>query len=282
MEIFTINTGLFKLDGGAMFGVVPKTIWQKINKADENNLCSWAMRCLLVKDGNRNILIDTGCGNKQSENFFKYYYLHGEDKLEKSIEKTNTKITEITDVILTHLHFDHVGGACKRNIDNPEIIEPTFPNATYWVHPSQWEQTLNPNPREKASFLKENYASIQEKGQLKFLKSKEDFGHSSFDFFVANGHTIGMLIPMITFNDRQICFMADLIPSAGHLSLAYLASYDLQPLIAMQEKDSFLKTALKNDSILVFEHDPTIECCTLAETPKGIGIKDSFLLAEIF
>jgi glyoxylase-like metal-dependent hydrolase (beta-lactamase superfamily II) len=280
MEIYSINTGLFKLDGGAMFGIVPKTIWQKFNKADENNLCSWAMRCLLIKDGNRNILIDTGCGNKQSEHFFKYYFLHGNDSLIKSIENTNTTIDEITDVILTHLHFDHVGGACQRNVDNPNLIEPTFPNANYWVHLMQWEQTLHPNRREKASFLSENYESIFTNGQLKFLTKDEDFGHPSFSFLVVNGHTSGMLVPKILVGTKTICFLADLIPSMGHISLAYLAAYDVEPLVAIQEKETFLKEACENNYILFFEHDPQTECCTVKQSPKGIVIDKTFNLKD--
>lgn len=280
MKLFTINTGLFKLDGGAMFGVVPKSIWNKLNLADENNLCTWAMRCLLVQDGKRLILIDTGCGNKQSENFFRHYYLHGNDTLIGSIKAAGFKPEDITDVILTHLHFDHVGGACMFDAEKSKVV-PTFPNATYWCDKAQWFWASYPNPREAASFLKENFKPIEDHVQIRFLRSDEDFGHPAFSFLVTNGHTERMLIPKIKHKGTTICFMADLLPSAGHIPLPYVMSYDVRPLDSMKEKETFLKEALENNYVLFFEHDPVNECGTLKLTEKGIRIDKTFPLSEL-
>jgi glyoxylase-like metal-dependent hydrolase (beta-lactamase superfamily II) len=271
---------MFKLDGGAMFGVVPKSIWNKLNPADENNLCTWAMRCLLVEEGNRLILIDTGCGNKQSESFFKHYFLHGNNSLIGSIQKLGFEKSDITDVILTHLHFDHVGGATQWNSNKTKVI-PTFPNATYWVDESHWKWALYPNPREKASFLVENFLPIQENNQLKFISTDSDFNCPPITFIRTNGHTQGMLIPKINYKDQVICFMADLLPSVGHIPLPYVMAYDVRPLDAMQEKEHFLKDALTNNYILFFEHDPNIECCTLIQTEKGIRAEKCFSLDKI-
>ena len=280
MKLHSINTGFFKLDGGAMFGVVPKSIWQKTNPADENNLCTWAMRSLLIKTENRLVLIDCGCGNKQNEQFFKHYYLHGEANLISSIRKSGFNENDITDVILTHLHFDHVGGATIWNKDKTKTIA-QFKNAKYWINANQWNSALNPNPREKASFLKENFECLLADNQLFYLNKKEDFDEENFDFFIANGHTEGMLIPLIKYNNNIVAFMADLLPSVGHFSLPYIMSYDVRPLESMAEKDLFLKRALKENFILFFQHDSQNECCNLIETEKGIRAKDIFKLIEI-
>ena len=278
MKLFTINTGYFKLDGGAMFGVVPKSIWNKINPADENNMCTWALRCLLIQDGNRLILVDTGMGNKQDEKFFGHYYLHGDDTLEKSLALHGFTTDDITDVILTHLHFDHCGGAIKR--DDEKLI-PTFKNATYWTNQRHWENATNPNAREKASFLKENILPLQESGQLKFIETSGAAFPANIMIRQVFGHTEAMMLPQVTYKGKTILYMADLLPSAGHIPLPYVMGYDMNPLTTLNEKQSFLTEALENNYILFFEHDPKIECCTLQMTEKGIRMKDAFALREI-
>ncbi len=286
MKLYTINTGYFKLDGGAMFGVVPKTIWNKINPADENNLCSWALRCLLIEDGDRLILVDNGNGTKQDEKFFSHYHLHGDDTLEKSLAKYGFTPDQITDAFLTHLHFDHCGGSIKRDGDK---LVPAFRNATYWSNLAHWEWAVNPNDREKASFLKENILPIQESGQLKFIETRETEngkpGEMSFaeniSVLFVNGHTEKMMLPQVKYKDRTVVFMADLLPSHGHIPLPYVMAYDMFPLTTINEKKSFLNEAVENDYILFFEHDPKYECCTLQRTEKGIRPKEFFRLDEI-
>ena len=286
MKLYSVNTGYFKLDGGAMFGVVPKTIWNKINPADENNLCSWALRCLLIEDGNRLILVDNGNGDKQDAKFFSHYQLHGDDTLEKSLAKYGFTKDDITDVFLTHLHFDHCGGSIKYEGDK---LVPNFKNATYWSNQEHWKWATEPNEREKASFLKENILPIKESGKLKFIEvGKEDktklpetrFSKTISVRFV-NGHTQAMMLPQIDFNGKIVVFMADLLPSQGHIPIPYIMAYDMQPLISLEEKKSFLKEALENDHILFFEHDPVHECCTLQQTERGIRPKEFFKLEEI-
>ena len=286
MKLYSINTGYFKLDGGAMFGVVPKTIWNKINPADENNLCSWALRCLLVQDGNRLMLIDNGNGDKQDAKFFSHYFLHGDDTLEKSLAKYGFTREDITDVFLSHLHFDHCGGSIVREGDK---LEPAFKNATYWSNKEHWDWAVNPNDREKASFLEENILPIEESGRLKFIEvatAKNDrLGETIFSENISvrfvNGHTQAMMLPQIKYKGRTIVFMADLFPSAGHVPLPYVMAYDMFPLTTLEEKKSFLHEAVENDYILFFEHDPKNECCTLQQTEKGIRPKDLFRLEEI-
>ncbi|MEO6303261.1 MAG: MBL fold metallo-hydrolase [Bacteroidia bacterium] len=279
MKLYSINSGHFKLDGGAMFGVVPKSIWNKLNPADENNMCSWAMRCLLIEDGNRLILIDNGMGNKQDAKFFGYYYLHGNDTLEKSLNKHGFSSDDITDMVLTHLHFDHCGGSIKYNSDRTKL-EPAFKNAKYYSNKKHWDWAMNPNPREKASFLKENILPIQESGQLTFIDSNTEL-IPGLTFLEVNGHTEAMMLPIINYNDTTIAYMADLIPSAGHIPIPYVMGYDMRPLATLQEKELILNKAAENDWKLFFEHDPTVECVSLERTEKGVRKKESFLLSEL-
>jgi glyoxylase-like metal-dependent hydrolase (beta-lactamase superfamily II) len=297
MKLYSINTGHFKLDGGAMFGVVPKSMWNKINPADENNMCPWALRSLLIEDGKRLILIDTGMGNKQDAKFFGHYYLHGDDTLDKSLAKHGFHRDDITDVFLTHLHFDHCGGSIMRE---GEKLVPAFKNAIYWSNEQHWEWAVNPNEREKASFLKENILPIQESGQLKFVRhwfddSGEREGWQSIitglipsvifteNIIIrfANGHTKDMMLPQIQYKGKTIVYMADLLPSAGHIPIPYVMAYDMYPLTTLNEKKSFLKEAVENNYILFFEHDPVQECCNLQQTEKGIRPKEFFKLEEI-
>jgi glyoxylase-like metal-dependent hydrolase (beta-lactamase superfamily II) len=290
MNLFSINTGHFKLDGGAMFGVVPKSMWNKLNPADENNLCSWAMRCLLIAAEGRLILIDNGMGDKQDTKFFGHYYLHGNDTLDKSLAQHGFARADITDVFLTHLHFDHCGGSI---INEGDKLVPAFKNATYWSNEQHWKWATVPNDREKASFLKENILPIQESGQLKFVEVNDEWSmvnkvalHPSgiladVSIIVANGHTDAMMLPVIKYKGRTIVFMADLLPSIAHIPLPYVMAYDMFPLTTLQEKKSFLTEALDKDYILFFEHDTVNECCTLEQTLKGIRAKDIFKLSEI-
>lgn len=284
MQVFSINTGKFKLDGGAMFGVVPKGIWNKLNPADENNLCSWALRCLLVIEGDRKILIDTGMGNKQNAKFFSHYHPHETVSLKDALDPLNITPNDITDVLLTHLHFDHVGGAVY---EEETTLRLSFPNATYWVSETQWALAMNPNQREKASFLKENILPLQQSGQLKLISlppfnSKTSIQEIHFSpnisCFVVNGHTQGMLIPKINFKGHPLVFMADLLPSVAHIPLPYVMGYDMQPLITLEEKEFFLKEAVRNNYTLFFEHDAINECCSLHETDKGIRANATFSL----
>jgi len=279
MILHTIDTGFFKLDGGAMFGVVPKAIWQKTNPADSNNLCTWAMRCLLIEEGNRLILIDTGIGNKQSEKFFSHYYLHGDATLDSSLKKLGFHRDDITDVFLTHLHFDHVGGAVERI---GESLTPAFKNATYWSNQQHWDWAVYPNEREKASFLKENIMPIQESGQLKFIDVQDGVSFTdNFNIRFASGHTDAMMLPLIDYKGKKILYMADLLPSVGHTPIPYVMAYDMFPLKTIAERKLYWDEAVANDYILYLEHDPLNECCTLQQTEKGIRVKDTFKLSEI-
>jgi glyoxylase-like metal-dependent hydrolase (beta-lactamase superfamily II) len=279
MKLYTINAGHFKLDGGAMFGVVPKSMWKKLNPPDENNMCNWAMRCLLIEDEGRLILIDNGMGNKQDEKFFGYYFLNGDDTLEKSLAKNGFSKDDITDVFLTHLHFDHCGGSIEKAGDK---LVPAFKNATYWSNESHWQWAVHPNDREKASFLKENILPIQESGKLKFIETKEgiEFGKDLKIRFV-NGHTESMMLPEIKYKEKTIIYMADLLPSVAHIPIPYVMAYDTRPLETLKEKKSFLTEAQQKDFILFFEHDPEIECCNLQLTDRGIRSNDVFKLADI-
>jgi glyoxylase-like metal-dependent hydrolase (beta-lactamase superfamily II) len=297
MKLYSINTGYFKLDGGAMFGVVPKSIWNKLNPADENNMCSWALRCLLIEDEGRLILIDNGMGDKQDAKFFGHYYLHGDDTLDKSLAQHGFTKEDITDVFLTHLHFDHCGGSIVRDGDK---LVPAFKNATYWSNEHHWKWATEPNAREKASFLKENILPIQESGQLKFLNLSGESSDvnagaaersllttqdsplsTNLSFFTVSGHTDAMMLPKINYNGKTIVFMADLLPSAAHIPLPYVMAYDMFPLTTLNEKKLFLTEAEQNNYILFFEHDLLIECCTLQMTEKGIRVKETFKLGDL-
>ncbi len=308
MQLYTIETGFFKLDGGAMFGVVPKTMWSKFHPADENNLCSWAMRCLLIEEGNRLILVDNGIGDKQDAKFLGHYYLHGEDTLDKSLARHGFHRDDITDVFLTHLHFDHCGGSIVREGDR---LAPAFKNATYWSNERHWKWATEPNAREKASFLKENILPIWESGQLRFIdvggadglaaggadpatKGDANPGNSisrlglvssgiipELSIRLANGHTDAMMLPQIVYKGRTIVFMADLLPSVGHIPLPYVMAYDMFPLTTLQEKQSFWSEAAAGNYVLYLEHDPVNECCVLQVTEKGIRHKDTFTLTEL-
>ncbi len=277
MKLYTIETGKFKLDGGAMFGVVPKTIWNKLNPADDNNLISLAMRCLLIEDGNRLILIDNGIGNKQDDKFFGHYYLHGDDSLEKSLAKYGFHYDDITDMVLTHLHFDHCGGSIKWNNDRTKY-ETAFKNATYWIAEKHWEEAIAPNPREKASFIKENILPIQESGQLKLLKNNEKF-HNEIDLLFTIGHTNNMMHPVIPYKNTKLIYLADVIPTVAHIPTAYVMGYDVRPLESMKEKTNILNLAVENNYLLYFEHDPTNQMCSVHQTEKGIRAKE-FLIIE--
>lgn len=286
MKLYSINTGYFKLDGGAMFGVVPKSIWSKLNPADENNMCNWALRCLLIEDGDRLILVDNGNGDKQDAKFFSHYYLTGTENFETSLGRHGFHPDDVTDVFLTHLHFDHCGGSIKKAGDQ---LVPGFKNAKYWSNKKHWEWAVNPNDREKASFLKENILPIQESGKLHFIDVNEmrdgKLGETVFTEKIkvrfVSGHTEAMMLPQINYNGKTVVFMADLLPSAGHIPIPYVMAYDMNPLLSMQEKKSFLKEAVENNYTLFFEHDPVNECCSLQQTEKGIRAKQSFKIVEL-
>jgi glyoxylase-like metal-dependent hydrolase (beta-lactamase superfamily II) len=277
MKLHSISAGYFKLDGGAMYGVVPKSIWGKLSRPDENNMCSMAMRCLLIEEGERLILVDNGIGEKQDAKFFSHYYLHGEDSLESSLRKKGFSKHDVTDVILTHLHFDHCGGSIERK--DGKLI-PAFPNALYWSNAKHWEWAVHPNDREKASFLKENILPIQQSGQLQFIDvpKVEDMNNrlsstrfsDNIDMRFVNGHTESMMLPQIRYKNKTILYMADLLPFIYHMPAPYVMAYDMFPLTTMKEKKYMLEEAYANEYILFFEHDPEVECCTLKETEKGI------------
>jgi len=289
MQLYSVNAGNFKLDGGAMFGVVPKSIWNRSNPADENNMCSWAMRCLLIEDHNRLILIDNGMGDKQDPKFFGHYYLHGNDTLEKSLAAYGFTPDDITDVFLTHLHFDHCGGSIKKVGDK---FVPAFKNASYWSNEAHWNWATMPNEREKASFLKENILPIEASGQLSMIEApathftNNGLLHSvsfanNIDVRFVHGHTEKMMLPQINYKGHTIVYMADLLPSVGHLPLPYVMSYDMFPLTTLTEKKSFLQEAFENQYVLFFEHDTAHECVKLVQTEKGIRAGEAFTLADL-
>ncbi|GGF06917.1 MBL fold metallo-hydrolase [Hymenobacter cavernae] len=282
MTLHTIDTGLFKLDGGAMFGVVPKSLWQKLNPADENNMCTWAMRCLLVEDGNRLILIDNGIGEKQDAKFRGHFYLHGDDTLEKSLRKLGFTASDITDVFLTHLHFDHCGGSVVRTPDGKLVL--AFPNATYWSNEAHWNWAVYPNAREKASFLRENILPIQESGHLQFVDAAVGVPSALSQFseiIFADGHTEKMMVPLLRYKGRTLAFMADLLPSTGHIPLPYVMSYDMRPLVTLSEKEAVLRRAAEENWVLLLEHDPSVAACTVQLTDKGVRLADALRLEDL-
>jgi glyoxylase-like metal-dependent hydrolase (beta-lactamase superfamily II) len=282
MNIYPLNTGNFKLDGGAMFGVVPKSLWSRTNPADDNNMCSWAMRCLLIEDGQRLMLIDTGIGDKQSEKFFSHYFLFGNDDLTLNLKKLGFSPDDITDVFLTHLHFDHCGGAIVRI--GEDQFRPYFKNATYWSNEKHWNWAIEPNAREKASFLKENILPIQESGQLKFIERTGDYTPQVFpgvDVLFVDGHTESQMIPHIQHKGKTLVFMADLLPSTGHIPLPYVMGYDTRPLLTLDEKGKFLQKAADQEFVLFLEHDYANECCTVEMTEKGVLLKEAFSFSDL-
>ena len=279
MQLHTIHAGNFKLDGGAMHGVVPKSLWQKHNPADENNMCSWAMRCLLIEEGKRLILIDNGMGDKQDEKFFGYYYLHGNHNLDASLAAKGFSRNDITDVFLTHLHFDHCGGSIRKT-KNGNGYEPAFPNAVFWSHSKHWHWATHPNPREKASFLKENIMPIQESGQLKFYDEQPDFPEW-FSVETVHGHTESMMLPVIHWKEKKILYAADLLPSHAHLPLPWVMAYDTRPLLTMEEKARILQKIVSEEGLIFFEHDAAVELCSLTQSEKGIKVFQTLTLAEL-
>ncbi|GAA3994486.1 MBL fold metallo-hydrolase [Hymenobacter fastidiosus] len=281
MTVHTLDTGLFKLDGGAMFGVVPRSLWQKLNPPDANNMCTWAMRCLLIEDGKRLILVDNGIGEKQDEKFRGHFYLHGDDTLEKSLRKLGFTAADITDVFLTHLHFDHCGGSVVRTA--ADTLALAFPNATYWSNEAHWDWAVQPNPREKASFLKENILPIQESGQLRFVDKSNvaELLPQFREIIFADGHTEKMMVPVLNYKGRTLAFMADLLPSAGHIPLPYVMGYDMRPLITMAEKEAVLRRAAADNWVLLLEHDPTNACCTVQNTERGVRLAETFRLEDL-
>ena len=273
MQLRIINTGNFKLDGGAMFGVVPKSLWSRTNPADDNNLCTWTMRCLLIEDGDRLILIDNGIGNKQDARFFSHYYLHGDHSLDKSLKAAGFDRSDVTDMFLTHLHFDHCGGSVDYVGSDQSRLDLHFPNAKYWSHENHWNWAIKPNPREKASFLKENI--------LHFVSDHVKSPFDSMEILTVDGHTEKMMIPKIKYKEHVIVFMADLLPSIGHIPLPYVMGYDTRPLITLKEKEAFLNEAAEQNYVLFFEHDAVNECCTVVQTEKGVRLERTFPLSEI-
>jgi glyoxylase-like metal-dependent hydrolase (beta-lactamase superfamily II) len=280
MRIYPIQTGNFKLDGGAMFGVVPKSIWQKTNPADSNNMIEMGMRSMLIEDGNKLILIDTGMGNKQSDKFFGYYYQYGDYSLDTSLASYGFHRDDITDVFLTHLHFDHCGGSIQWN-KNQTGYEPAFKNAKFWSNQEHWNWATHPNPREKASFLQENILPIQESGQLNFI-SEKSFQQVGFDVLKMDGHTEKQMLPKVFYQGKTIIFMADLLPTIGHIPVPYVMGYDTRPLLTIKEKEAFLSEAADNEYFLFLEHDAYSEICTVQQTNKGVRLKETHKFKDIF
>ena len=280
MKIYPIETGNFKLDGGAMFGVVPKIIWQKTNPANSNNLIDMSMRCMLIEDGKRLILIDTGLGSKQSDKFFGYYHLFGNFSLESSLAKHGFHRDDITDVFLTHLHFDHCGGVIEWN-SQKTLLQPAFKNAKFWSNDNHWKWASEPNPREKASFLKENINPIRESGQLNFI-TNNSLDQIGFNVLFMDGHTEKQMLPKLSYQDKTIVFMADLLPTIGHIPLPYVMGYDTRPLLTIKEKAIFLKEAADNNYYLFLEHDAYNEICTIQHTEKGVRLKETHKFTDIF
>jgi len=285
MKIYTLSHGDFKLDGGAMFGVVPKVLWQRTNPADENNLIEMTMRSLLIEDGNRLILIDTGMGDKQSEKFFSHYKPTKQNLFDESLKAYGFHRDDITDIFMTHLHFDHCGGSIVKNPKG--FYEPAFKNARFWSNKNHWQWATQPNPREKASFLKENILPIRESGQLNFVPLPENqrILHSkelNFDIIFIDGHTEKQMLPMIEYQGKKLVFMADFLPTVGHIPLAYVMGYDTRPLLTLDERMEIFSRAADENWYLVLEHDPYHEICTLKHTEKGVRLNKIYKFEEIF
>lgn len=280
MRIYPIETGNFKLDGGAMFGVVPRSLWERTNPADEKNMISMGMRCMLIEDGDRLTLVDTGIGNKQSDKFFGYYYLYGDFSLDTSLAKYGFHRDDITDVFLTHLHFDHCGGVIQWNKDRTGYM-PAFKNAKVWSNERHWNWAINPNAREKASFLTENIKPIEENGQLNFVH-RNTIDQVGFDVIFVDGHTEKQMLPKIEYQGKTIVFMADLLPTVGHIPLPYVMGYDTRPLLTLEEKRVFLNEAADKEFYLFLEHDAYNELCTVQHTEKGVRLKETFKFTDIF
>ncbi len=280
MKIHAIQAGNFKLDGGAMFGVVPKSVWSKTNVPDENNMCSWSTRCMLIETGNRLILVDNGLGDKQDAKFFSYYYLHGDFSLEKSLNQAGFSSDDITDMFLTHLHFDHCGGSIKYADSGRTKLTTAFKNATYWSNKAHWEWAIHPNTREKASFLKENIMPIQESGQLKWIEKEGEF-IPGIDVIFVYGHTEAMMLPVVSYKGTKLLYTADLIPSFGHIPIPYVMGYDMRPLETLKEKERILLKAQQENWKLFFEHDSQVECCSLKATEKGVRMDNSLFIKDL-
>ena len=279
MKLYSVNAGYFKLDGGAMFGVVPKSMWNKLNPADDNNMCNWAMRCWLIEDGHKLILVDNGMGDKQDAKFFGHYFLNGDDSLEKSLARFGFHADDVTDVVLTHLHFDHCGGSIKFSDDKTKLV-PAFKNATYHVNEKHWNWAVNPNAREKASFLKENILPIKESGQLNYITESSKI-IEGLSFVEVNGHTEAMMLPKLEYKGQTILYMADLIPSAAHIPLPYIMSYDVRPLETLKEKTAILNEAAANNWLLFFEHDNSTECVSVEKTEKGVRMNNIIQISDL-
>jgi len=285
MKIYPIHTGNFKLDGGAMFGVVPKSIWSRTNEPDGNNMCTWSMRCLLIEDGNRLMLVDTGIGDKQSDKFFGYYFLHGDLGFDHALEKLGFHRDDITDVFLTHLHFDHSGGAIEWN-DEKSGYRPAFKNANYWSNEAHWEWATKPNKREKASFLKENINPIEESGQLNHIVRPSEGrivsnGFYDMDVVFVDGHTDAQMLPVFNYKGHKLVYMADLLPSVGHIPLPYVMGYDTRPLLTLDEKEWFLNKAADENIVMLLEHDHLHECCTVKHTDRGVRLDQTFQISDL-
>ena len=281
MDLYVINTGFFKLDGGAMFGVVPKSLWQRTNPADENNLCTWAMRCLLIENEGQLILVDNGIGNKQDAKFLSHYYLHGDDSLHSSLRGAGFDASDITDMFLTHLHFDHCGGGVEFKDADKKSFQLVFPNAHYWTNKDHWEWAIKPNAREKASFLKENLLPMEESGHLNFVQPGGGSPFPGIELLYVNGHTEKQMLPRFQYKGRTVVYMADLLPSVGHIPLPYIMGYDTRPLLTLEEKERILTQAADENWVLFLEHDPVNECCTVKQTEKGVRLDQTFRLKDL-